>query len=94
MEEHASQQSAGITEDCLVKAERCQLEFCQLSAGASCWPEYLGLGEAESCWLQELCAGARCDFGGAFVKEEQLGYLRPYGYGFRNFVKSSLSGFG
>ena len=91
LEEHASQHSAGIMEDCLrvfksiaalvevfyglearncmalgvlcrksdlsifglVEAERCQLEFCQLCAGASWWPEYLGLGEAERCqfWL-------------------------------------------
>ena len=77
----------------LVKAERCQLEFCRLFEGAGCWSEYLGLGEAESCGLQELCAGARCDFGRALCRKTSLD-LRPGDYGLSSSVKCSLSGFG
>ena len=76
----------------LVEAERCQLEFCRLFEGASCWSEYLGLGEAESCGLQELCAGARCDFGRALCRKNSLD-LRPGDYGLSSSVKCSLSVF-
>ena len=56
-----------------MKAERCQLEFCRLFEGASCWSEYLDLGEADSCGLRELCAGAKCDFRRALCRKNSLG---------------------
>ena len=37
-----------------------------------------------------VVTGASGDFGESFEQDERLGYLQPYGYGFRSLVKSGF----